>query len=155
MSKRISVKELFALPPTGEMVEVAGWVRTFRSNRFIALSDGSTIKTFQILVDFEKFPDELLKQITTGAAIIAKGKIVPSQGAGQAIEMQAESIEVTGPADPEKYPLQPKRHSMEFLREIAHLRMRTNTFGAIMRVRHVLAFAIHKFFHERGFFYLQ
>jgi len=154
MSKNIAIREILSSQPIGQTIEVAGWVRTFRSNRFVALSDGSTISTFQVVVDFEKFPEDLLKRITTGAAVIARGVIVASQGSGQSVEMQAESIDVVGEADPEKYPLQPKRHSMEFLREIAHLRMRTNTFGAVMRIRHALAFAIHRFFHERGFFYM-
>jgi asparaginyl-tRNA synthetase len=136
------------------MVTVMGWVRTFRNNQFIALSDGSCLASLQIVAELGKFPDTLLKRITTGAAIKAVGKLVPSQGRGQAVEIQAVEIEIFGDADPEKYPLQPKRHSLEFLREIAHLRFRTNTFGAVFRIRHSLAFAIHQFFHEKGFVYI-
>ena len=131
-----------------------GWVRTFRNNQFIALNDGSTLKTFQVVVDRENTSPDLLKQIATGAAISATGTIVASQGGGQKVEMQAEEVQVLGSADPEKYPLQPKKHSLEFLRDIAHLRFRTNTFGAVFRLRHSIAFAIHQFFHERGFVYL-
>lgn len=152
--KAISISEIVSSQPIGQRAVVKGWVRTFRNNQFIALSDGSTIKTLQVVVDFENLPQETLKSITTGAAIGAKGIIIESQGKGQAVELKAEEIVVYGEADPEKYPLQPKRHSLEFLREIAHLRFRTNTFGAVFRVRHQLAFAIHRFFHERGFFYL-
>lgn len=131
-----------------------GWVRTFRSNRFIALNDGSTIKNLQCVVDFEAFEEALLKRITTGAALKIYGLLVESPGQGQAVEMQVEQIEVLGDSDPEKYPLQPKRHSLEFLREIAHLRSRTNTFSAIFRVRHAVAYAIHKYFNDNGFFYI-
>ncbi|HLF63825.1 MAG TPA: asparagine--tRNA ligase [Saprospiraceae bacterium] len=154
MSKRISIKEILASQPMGQTLEVTGWVRTFRNNQFIALSDGSTIKTLQVVVDFTKTDEVLLKRITTGAAIIASGNLVSSVGSGQAVELKVQKLDVVGDTDPEKYPLQPKKHSMEFLRENAHLRMRTNTFGAIMRIRHVLAFAIHQFFNDRGFFYL-
>ena len=138
----------------GKKCRVYGWVRTFRSNQFIALSDGSTNNTLQIVVDYRKIPDELLRKITTGAAIGATGELVASRGKEQHVEMVAEQIQIFGEADPETYPLQPKRHSLEFLREIAHLRFRTNTFGAVFRVRHALAFAIHKFFNDRGFVYL-
>src|SRR5687768_14058810 len=149
-----SIKEILAQKPVGEVVTVCGWVRTFRNNQFAAISDGSTIQTIQVVVDHENTDPVLLKKITTGAAIIARGILLASQGKGQDVEVKADHIEVVGEADPEKYPLQPKKHSMEFLREIAHLRIRTNTFGAVMRVRHVLAYAIHKFFHDRGFFYI-
>lgn len=152
--KATPISEIVAKLPIGQSVVVKGWVRTFRNNQFIALTDGSTIRTLQVVVDFENTPMELLKKITTGAAIGAKGKIVESQGKGQDVELKAEEVVVYGEADPEKYPLQPKRHSLEFLREIAHLRFRTNTFGAVFRVRHQLSFAIHRFFHERGFYYL-
>ncbi|MCB0665232.1 MAG: asparagine--tRNA ligase [Saprospiraceae bacterium] len=152
--KATPISEIVAKLPIGQSVVVKGWVRTFRNNQFIALTDGSTIRTLQVVVDFENTPMELLKKITTGAAIGAKGKIVESQGRGQDVELKAEEVVVYGEADPEKYPLQPKRHSLEFLREIAHLRFRTNTFGAVFRVRHQLSFAIHRFFHERGFYYL-
>ena len=134
-----------------------GWVRTKRASKnvaFIALNDGSTINNLQVVADAEKFGEDILRRITTGASISATGKIVESQGAGQACELVAESIEVFGEADPDKYPLQPKKHSLEFLREIAHLRPRTNTFSAVMRVRHALAFAVHKFFNDKGFFYI-
>lgn len=148
-----SIKEILAAKPIGEIVTVCGWVRTFRSNQFAAVSDGSCIQTMQVVVDHENTDPALLKRITTGCAIIATGTLVASLGKGQDVELKAQQIDVVGDADPDKYPLQPKRHSMEFLREIAHLRIRTNTFGAVMRVRHALAYAIHHFFHERGFFY--
>ena len=148
-----SIKEILAEKPIGEIVTVCGWVRTFRSNQFAAVSDGSCIQTMQVVVDHENTDPALLKRITTGCAIMATGTLVASLGKGQDVELKAQQIDVVGDADPEKYPLQPKRHSMEFLREIAHLRIRTNTFGAVMRVRHALAYAIHHFFHERGFFY--
>jgi asparaginyl-tRNA synthetase len=149
----LSIKELLKLKPISQEVIVRGWVRTFRSNQFIALSDGSCLQTLQIVVDHQNTDPALLKRITTGAAISAKGFLMASLGKGQEIEMKAESIEVLGDADPEVYPLQPKKHSLEFLRENAHLRIRTNTFGAVMRIRHALAFAIHSFFNDRGFFY--
>ncbi len=148
-----SIKEILKSKPIGTEVTVCGWVRTFRSNQFAAVSDGSCIQTIQVVVDHEATDPGLLKRITTGSAIIATGMLLASQGKGQDVELKATHIEVVGDADPEKYPLQPKRHSMEFLREIAHLRIRTNTFGAVMRIRHSLAYAIHHFFHERGFFY--
>lgn len=131
-----------------------GWVRTFRNNQFIALSDGSCQGTLQVVVDREQTPEEELKRITTGAAISATGALVESQGRGQTVEVQAEKIHIFGESDADKYPLQPKKHSLEFLRENAHLRMRTNTFGAVFRVRHHIAYAIHKFFHEEGYYYL-
>jgi len=148
-----SIKEILKTKPLGEEVTICGWVRTFRSNQFAAISDGSCIQTIQVVVDHENTDPALLKRITTGSAVIARGTLLASQGKGQDVEVKATHIEVVGDADPEKYPLQPKRHSMEFLREIAHLRIRTNTFGAVMRIRHSLAYAIHHFFHERGFFY--
>jgi asparaginyl-tRNA synthetase len=154
MAIKQSIKEILASEQTGQTLTIAGWVRTFRNKQFIALSDGSTIKTLQVVVDRENTDEALLRKITTGAAIIATGEIVASQGGGQSVELKATEVEVVGEADPEKYPLQPKRHSMEFLREIAHLRFRTNTFGAVFRVRHHVAIAVHKFFDERGFFYL-
>ncbi|ADQ80065.1 asparaginyl-tRNA synthetase [Paludibacter propionicigenes WB4] len=140
----------------GAEVNIKGWVRTRRGNKnvsFIALNDGSTINNIQVVADNEKFGDEYLKPITTGACISVTGKLVESLGQGQHVEIQAEKIEIYGIADPESYPLQKKGHTMEFLREIAHLRPRTNTFGAVFRVRHNMAMAIHTFFHERGFFY--
>jgi len=140
--------------PENQDVLVKGWVRTFRSNRFIAINDGSTLHNLQAVVDFEKEDPELLKRITTGAAISVKGKLIASQGKGQSVELNAEKIEILGDSDPEKFPLQPKKHSLEFLREIAHLRFRTNTFGAVFRVRNSLAFAVHKFFREKDFVYI-
>lgn len=138
----------------GEEIIVMGWVRTFRNNQFIALNDGSTNTNLQIVVALGKFDDSLLKRVTTGAALKVQGSLVASPGKGQRVELQAESLEVLGISDAEKYPLQPKRHSLEFLREIAHLRFRTNTFASVFRVRNALAFAIHKYFNERGFVYL-
>ncbi|MEM7380546.1 MAG: asparagine--tRNA ligase, partial [Bacteroidota bacterium] len=148
-----SIKELFKTAPIHQEVQINGWVRTFRSNRFIALNDGSTLRTIQCVLDFEKTDEELLKQISTGAALQVTGTLVESQGRGQEIEIQIKEIAVHGTADPETYPIQPKKHSMEFLREQAHLRVRTNTFGAVMRVRSALAFAIHDYFQKNNFFY--
>lgn len=155
--RRTKIAVLFQTEPIGATVNVKGWVRTKRENKnvvFINLNDGSSIKNLQIVVDAEKMPESTLKQISTGASLSVDGKIVASQGKGQSIELVATSIEVLGVADPEKYPLQPKKHSFEFLREIAHLRPRTATFGAILRIRHALAFAVHQFFNDKGFFYL-
>jgi asparaginyl-tRNA synthetase len=131
-----------------------GWVRTFRNNQFIALNDGSTNNNLQVVVELGLYDDALLKRITTGASLRVRGELLPSLGKGQKSELKAKSIDILGDCDPEKFPLQPKKHSLEFLREIAHLRFRTNTFGAVFRVRHALAFAIHQFFNERGFIYL-
>ncbi|PWL39349.1 asparagine--tRNA ligase [Flagellimonas aquimarina] len=149
-----SIKELLNKQPIGDNVEINGWVKTFRSNRFIALNDGSTIHNLQCVVDFENFDDNLLKQISTGAALKISGTLVESQGKGQSIEIQATNVFVHGTADPETYPIQPKKHSLEFLREKAHLRVRTNTFSAVMRVRSALAFAIHSYFQQNGFYYM-
>ena len=135
-------------------ITLKGWVRTFRSNRFIALNDGSTIENVQVVVDFENTDPELLKRINTGAAIEVKGQVVESQGKGQAVEVQATTISILGDSNPEEYPIQPKKHSLEFLRENAHLRVRSNTFSAVMRVRSTLAYAIHKYFQDNGFFYV-
>ena len=135
-------------------VEIKGWVRTFRANRFIALNDGSTINNIQCVVDFEKTDEAILKRITTGAAIHIKGELVESQGKGQKVEIIVKSIVILGDSDPETYPIQPKKHSFEFLRENAHLRTRTNTFSAVMRLRSALSFAIHKYFNDHGFFYM-
>ncbi len=154
MKSKISIKELLKLEPIGEEVIVNGWVRTFRSNRFIALNDGSTINNIQIVVDFEKMDESILKSINTGAAIEIKGSVVESLGKGQKIEIDAKEIIVHGTCDPEAYPLQPKKHSMEFLREKAHLRFRTNTFSSVFRIRHAASFAIHKFFNDSGFYML-
>ena len=136
----------------GEAVTVAGWVRTFRNDTFIALNDGSCLGNLQLVIDRESTSDAVKKQISTGASIVAEGTLERSQGRGQAVELQVKSFEVLGEADPEIYPMQMKKHSMDFLREKAHLRFRTNTFGAVFRVRHALNFAIHRFFTERGFF---
>jgi asparaginyl-tRNA synthetase len=154
MSQRIKIKALLQTEPAGQEVNVKGWVRTFRNNQFIALNDGSTNSNIQIVVDFQNTDEALLKRITTGAALSVTGTLVASLGKGQAVDVKATTIEVLGDSDPEKYPLQPKKHSLEFLREIAHLRFRTNTFGAIFRVRNSLSFAVHTFFQERGFVYL-
>ncbi len=154
MQTHSRIKDVLEQQPFGQVVTVAGWVRTFRSNRFIALSDGSTISTLQLVIDYDEMDPALLRRITTGAALTATGEIVPSQGRGQVLELAATEVEVVGDADPEMYPLQPKKHSFEFLREIAHLRFRTNTFGAVFRIRHTLSFAIHKFFNDRGFYYI-
>jgi asparaginyl-tRNA synthetase len=133
---------------------VKGWVRTFRAQRFIALNDGSTLDNLQCVVDMDQFDDTFLKQITTGASLAIVGKLVASQGSGQKFEMQVTEIELLGISDPEKYPIQPKKHSMEFLREKAHLRIRTSTFSAVMRVRSALSFAVHEFFQEKGFYHV-
>jgi asparaginyl-tRNA synthetase len=154
MSQRIKIKALLQTEPAGQEVNVKGWVRTFRNNQFIALNDGSTNSNIQIVVDFQNTEEALLKRITTGAALSVTGTLVASLGKGQAVDVKATAIEILGDSDPEKYPLQPKKHSLEFLREIAHLRFRTNTFGAIFRVRNSLSFAVHTFFQERGFVYL-
>ncbi|MEO6151447.1 MAG: asparagine--tRNA ligase [Mucilaginibacter sp.] len=154
MSTRIKIKALLESDETNIDVTVKGWVRTFRNNQFIALNDGSTNNNIQIVVDFENTDATLLKRITTGAALSVTGTVVASLGKGQKIDIKAKQVEVLGDSDPEKYPLQPKKHSLEFLREIAHLRFRTNTFGAIFRVRNSLSFAIHQFFQDRGFVYL-
>ena len=146
--KRIKVKELLTSPVTGTNVLVKGWVRTKRGNRniaFIALNDGSTINNIQVVADTASFDENLLKDISTGACIAVTGKLVESQGQGQNVEINAETIELYGKSDAETYPLQKKGHSMEFLRENAHLRFRTNTFGAVFRIRHAMAFAIHKY----------
>ncbi|MBP5688920.1 MAG: asparagine--tRNA ligase [Muribaculaceae bacterium] len=155
--KRTKIVDVFSGELEGQQVCVKGWVRSRRGNKyiqFIALNDGSTIKNLQIVVDLEKFTEEQLKPITTGASLCVIGKLVASMGKGQSYEVQAEEIEVYGTAPVEDYPLQKKGHTLEFMREIGHLRMRTNTFGAIFRIRHHLAFAIHKFFNDKGFFYL-
>ncbi len=157
MMKRIKVKNLLSNPVLGSDVLVKGWVRTKRGNKnilFIALNDGSTINNIQIVVEAATFDENLLKEISTGACIAVHGKLVESQGQGQNVEINAASIELYGKSDAETYPLQKKGHSMEFLRENAHLRFRTNTFGAVFRIRHAMAFAIHKYFNDKGFVYL-
>ena len=155
--KRIKIKDLLVSKEYGSEVNVKGWVRTKRGNKqinFVALNDGSTINNIQIVVDVLNFDEDLLKKITTGAAISVNGKLIESAGSGQSLELEAISIDVLGVADPEKYPLQPKKHSLEFLREKAHLRFRTNTFSAIFRIRHAMAFAVNDFFNKKGFYYM-
>ena len=156
--RRIRVADLLGDPDKliGTTVDVKGWVRTRRGNKnvqFVALNDGSTIKNLQIVFDLQRFTEEQLKPVTTGSSIHVQGKLVASQGKGQSVEVQADELEIYGTADPETYPLQKKGHTLEFLREKAHLRPRTNTFGAVLRIRHALAFAIHKFFNDKGFYY--
>lgn len=156
-NNRVKIKTILELHPIGKEITLMGWVRTKRSNKnvsFIAMNDGSIITNYQVVADPTVISEEILKKCTTGACLKITGTVVESQGAGQSSELNAQLIEVLGEADPEKYPLQPKKHSLEFLREIAHLRMRTNTFGAVFRVRHALAFAVNKYFNDKGFFYI-
>ncbi len=155
--KRVKIKDILQKGEPGNEVVVKGWVRTKRGSKnvnFIALNDGSIIHNLQVVVDVDNFDDSLLRDINTGAALSVSGKLAESAGSGQAIEMIAEKVELLGGADPDKFPIQPKRHTLEFLRENAHLRFRTNTFSAVFRVRHAMAFAVHKFFNEKGFNYL-
>lgn len=155
--KREKIKTLLTLEGADREVLVKGWVRTKRGSKnivFIALNDGSTIRNIQVVADVSRFDESIMKEITTGACIAVRGMLAGSEGRGQDVEIQAESIELYGKSDPESYPLQKKGHTMEFLREIAHLRPRTNTFGAVFRIRHALAFAIHKYFNDKGFCYL-
>jgi asparaginyl-tRNA synthetase len=154
MIKREKIKDLLNSTAFDTEVKVMGWVRTFRNNQFIALNDGSCMGNIQIVVDFTNTPEELLKRITTGAAISVEGTLVESLGKGQKVDVKAKSIEILGDSNADEYPLQPKKHSLEFLREKAHLRFRTNTFNAVFKVRHALAFAIHQFYNERGFVYM-
>jgi asparaginyl-tRNA synthetase len=157
MMKRTKVKSLISNPALGSEVLVKGWVRTKRGNKnilFIALNDGSTINNIQVVVEASSFDESLLKDISTGACISVTGRLIESQGQGQNVEISAASIEIYGKSDAETYPLQKKGHSMEFLREIAYLRPRTNTFSAVLRIRHAMAYAIHKYFNDKGFFYL-
>lgn len=155
--KRIKVKDLLVSKSFGKEVHVKGWVRTKRGSKkigFIALNDGSIIHNIQIVVDFPEFDEQTIKQITTGSCLGVTGTLVESKGEGQNVEIHARHIEVYGTADPDTYPLQKKGHTLEFLREIAHLRFRTNTFGAVFRVRHTMAYAVHKYFNDKGFYYL-
>ncbi len=157
MASRIKIKKLLENPATGVDINVKGWVRTKRGSKnvsFVAINDGSTIKNLQAVFNSDLFNDEDLKLVTTGACISVKGKLVESMGGGQSVEMQVSELEILGPANPDKYPLQPKKHSMEFLREIAHLRPRTNTFAAVLRIRHAMIYAVHSFFNEKGFYNL-
>ncbi len=155
--KRSTVKELLASVETNRDVLLKGWVRTRRGNSqvaFIAVNDGTIIHSIQVVADLDSFPAETMKRVTTGSSISVTGKLVESMGKGQSVEIQAAEIEILGDSDPEVYPLQKKGHSFEFLRENAHLRFRTNTFGAVFRIRHALAFAIHKYYNDKGFFNL-
>jgi asparaginyl-tRNA synthetase len=155
--EQTDILTLLASEPTHYEVMTRGWVKSFRSNRFIALNDGSTIKNLQCVVDFEQFDEALLRKVTTGAAIEVKGMLVESQGKGQNVEIQVSDLKVLGEADPEEVKLtilSPKRHTFEKLREQAHLRVRTNTFGAVMRIRSILSFAVHEYFRKKGFFYM-
>ena len=159
MTTRTKIKEILKGNLIDQTVNVKGWVRTFRNNSFIAINDGSSINNLQAVVNFENTNPETLKRITPGACLGVTGKLVASQGKGQSVEIIVDTIEIYGDAEsdvtkPNSYPLQPKAHSLEFLREIAHLRFRTNTFGAVFRVRHTLAYAIHKFFNDKGFVYM-
>ena len=153
-NKRIKIKELLSQEPNNQEVTVMGWVRTFRNNQFIALNDGSANTNLQVVAELGKFDEKLIKRFTTSAALKITGIVIPSLGKGQKLELKATKIEVLGDSDAEAYPLQPKKHSLEFLREKAHLRFRTNTFASVFRIRHALAFAIHKFFHDKGFVYM-
>ncbi len=153
-NKRVKIKEVLKAEVVGQQIVVMGWVRSFRNNQFIALNDGSTNNNLQVVVELGLLDDAQLKRITTGASLKVEGNVVASLGKGQTVELKALSIEVLGDSDAEKYPLQPKKHSLEFLREIAHLRFRTNTFGSVFRIRHSLAFAVHQFYNSKGFIYL-
>jgi len=155
-TKHASIKDILAKPQLNTETVIKGWVRTKRGNKnikFIAINDGSTIHNIQVIADADKFDEDVIRNITTGACIAVTGNLVESMGKGQTVEIQAHNIHVYGTADPDKYPLQKKGHTLEFLRDIAHLRFRTNTFGAVMRIRHALSFAIHKYFNDNGFFY--
>ena len=151
---RSNVAEILKSDTFLQEVQVKGWVRTFRSNRFVALNDGSTINNIQCVIDFENTAEETLKRITTGAAISVKGTLIESQGKGQTVEIKVSELEILGDSNPDEYPIQPKKHSFEFLRENAHLRVRTNTFSAVMRMRSKLSFAVHQYFQENGFNYV-
>ena len=154
-NKRIKIKELLSLEPNNQEVTVMGWVRGFRNNQFIALNDGSTNANVQIVAELGKFDEGLLKRITTSASLKVSGVIVPSLGKGQKMDLKATTIEILGDSDAEKYPVQLRnKPTLEYLREIAHFRFRTNTFGAVFRVRHSLAFSVHKFFNDKGFVYM-
>lgn len=152
--KQDAIVSLLNREKANREVTICGWVRTFRNDTFLAVNDGSTIHNLQLVLDRDRFTDDLRRRLTTGAAIHARGLLVESQGKGQATEVMVEHLEVLGDADPEKFPIQMKRHTLEFLREKAHLRFRTSTFGAVFRIRHGLSFAIHKYFNDRGFFNL-
>ncbi|MGB4400303.1 MAG: asparagine--tRNA ligase [Daejeonella sp.] len=154
MAKRTRIKDLLNTTEFGQQVIVMGWVKTFRNNQFISINDGSSINNIQAVVDFNAMDEALLKRLTTGAAVSIEGELIESMGKGQRVEVKVSKLEILGDSDAEKFPLQPKKHSLEFLREIAHLRFRTNTFNAVFKVRHALAFATHKFFNDKGFLYM-
>ncbi len=154
MSKHTEISSLLADPKIGEACTVRGWVRAFRARRFLVLNDGSTINNLQVVVDFENFDEEIIKKISFHACVMVYGKLAESQGAGQAVELLAEQIDILGESNPDDYALQPKRQTMEFLREQAHFRMRTNTFSAVFRIRHAIAYAVHKYFNDNGYYYM-
>jgi len=154
-NRRVKIRELLKQKPEGQQITVMGWVRTFRNNQFVALNDGSTNSNVQVVLELGRFDDELLKKITTSASMKATGNLVPSLGKGQSMDLNATDIEILGTSDAEKYPIQLRnRPTLEYLREVAHFRFRTNTFGSVFRVRHALAFAVHKFFNDKGFVYM-
>ncbi len=153
-NKRVRVKDTSDPQLLNKEMVIMGWVRTFRNNQFVALNDGSSLHNLQVVLELGKFPDALLKKITTGSALKISGQLIPSPAAGQKVELKAGEVEILGESDPDQFPLQPKKHSLEFLRENAHLRFRTNTFAAVFRIRHTLAFAVHEFFNKKGFVYL-
>ena len=146
--ERLRISKVLEMAPSSNKITICGWVRTFRNDRFLAVNDGSTIHNIQLVVQREDLKESVLKQLNTGAAIRAVGVLVESQGGGQSVEIQVEELEILGGADPDEFPIQMKKHSLEFLREKAHLRFRTNTFSAIFRIRHLLQFSVHKFFHD-------
>ncbi len=154
MAKRTRIKDLLNITEFGQQVTVMGWVKTFRNNQFISINDGSSINNIQAVVDFNSTDESLLKRLSTGAAVAVTGELVASLGKGQRVEIKVSGLEILGDSDADKFPLQPKKHSLEFLREIAHLRFRTNTFNAVFKVRHALAYAVHKFFNDKGFVYM-
>lgn len=154
MAKRTRIKDLLNTTEFGQQVTVMGWVKTFRNNQFISINDGSSINNIQAVVDFNSTDESLLKRLSTGAAVSVSGELVASLGKGQRVEIKVSGLEILGDSDADKFPLQPKKHSLEFLREIAHLRFRTNTFNAVFKVRHALAYAVHKFFNDKGFVYM-
>jgi asparaginyl-tRNA synthetase len=154
-NSRVKIRELLKQKPDGQKVTVMGWVRTFRNNQFVALNDGSTNSNIQVVLELGRFEEELLKKITTSASLKVTGNLVASLGKGQAMDLNATDIEILGTSDAEKYPIQLKnRPTLEYLREVAHFRFRTNTFGSVFRVRHALAYAVHKFFNDKGFIYI-
>ena len=154
INTRTRIQEALNFPAENKDITIMGWIRTFRNNQFLAINDGSTNNNLQVVLGLGEFDESLIKRLNTGASVKVTGKLIPSLGKGQSVELKADTLEILGDSHADKFPLQPKKHSLEFLREIAHLRFRTNTFASIFRVRHTLAYAIHKFFHEKGFLYL-